>query len=236
MVTQRGLNGSLLRLSERLTTRPTLNFKCVVLFEILISEVTAISAPWLGRDLSCVCVKNITQMNWPQEKTRFEKGGKALSKNCKACKLALQHWLETGHLLHVKLSLHAILIAPANAYKNRKHMPSFGTKRRPLEIALLILDNARIGNVDIPAAVASCVEAVPLRFCSLNKSFAAGGVGEGISEASTTYVLKIMSMLKYPDVKVIRVGIGDTTEPIRKVIASAKAKKPSTTTEQAASS
>ncbi|GKG14603.1 hypothetical protein Tco_0354203, partial [Tanacetum coccineum] len=33
-----------------------------------------------------------------------------------------------------------------------------------------------------------------------------------------------MSMPKYPDVKVIRVGIGDTTEPIRKVIASAKAK------------
>ncbi|GJR19163.1 hypothetical protein Tco_0967690, partial [Tanacetum coccineum] len=31
-------------------------------------------------------------------------------------------------------------------------------------------DNARI-----PAAVASCVEAVPLRFCSLNKSFVAGG-------------------------------------------------------------
>ncbi|GJT41993.1 hypothetical protein Tco_0941858 [Tanacetum coccineum] len=213
MVTQRGLNGSLLRLSERLTTRPTLNFKCVVLFEILISEVTAISAPWLGKDLSCVCVKNITQMNWPQEKTRFEKGGKALSKNCKACKLALQHWLET--MIHSTTD------------------GSRGSERHQRDNRA---DNARIGNVDIPAAVASCVEAVPLRFCSLNKSFAAGGVGEGISEASTTYVLKIMSMLKYPDVKVIRVGIGDTTEPIRKVIASAKAKKPSTTTEQAASS
>nr|GEW13154.1 hypothetical protein [Tanacetum cinerariifolium] len=55
-------------------------------------------------------------------------------------------------------------------------------------------------------------------------------------EASTTYVLKIMSRLKYPHVKVISVGTGDTTEPIRKVIASAMAKKPSTTTEPAASS
>ncbi|GJZ52782.1 hypothetical protein Tco_0607667 [Tanacetum coccineum] len=29
---------------------------------------------------------------------RKNKGGKALSKNCKACKLALQHWLETEAL------------------------------------------------------------------------------------------------------------------------------------------
>ncbi|GJZ47439.1 LL-diaminopimelate aminotransferase, chloroplastic [Tanacetum coccineum] len=36
--------------------------------------------------------------------------------------------------------------------------------------------------------------------------------------------MEIAHMLKYPDVKVIRVGIGDIVEPIRKVIASAMAK------------
>ncbi|GJX08314.1 hypothetical protein Tco_0196246 [Tanacetum coccineum] len=116
-------------------------------------------------------------------------------------------------------------------------------------LAFWLNDNARIGNVDIPAAVASCVEAAPygsaasINLLQLEEVCACGvsgypldslTVGEGISEASTTYVLKIMSMLKYPDVKVIRVGIGDTTEPIRKVIALLRLRNHATTTDRLA--